>query len=105
MRQHEGIHRRAVVVNNGEAGLADTIARYLPANYSVAGADLHGNVVISGFDNAGWTLDGYVIPRLLSGLYACNEVCPECGELPVERGRDDDGDPCSHPCHDGGAES
>jgi hypothetical protein len=94
------IRRRAVVVNDGQDRLAERVGRYLPANYNVVNTDLHGNVVISGFDNAGWTLDGYVIPRLLSGLYACNEVCPECGELTAERGRDDDGDPCTHPCHE-----
>ena len=36
---------------------------------------LNGNsTVIGGYDNAGWTLDGYVIPRLQSGLYFAKEV-------------------------------
>lgn len=28
-------------------------------------------------------------------------ICPECDEDPMERrGYDDEGDPCTHPCHD-----
>jgi hypothetical protein len=27
--------------------------------------------------------------------------CPDCGEAPERRGREEDGDPCTHPCHDG----
>jgi hypothetical protein len=30
--------------------------------------------LIEGEDNAGWTLDGYVIPRLASGLIFAKEV-------------------------------
>lgn len=26
--------------------------------------------------------------------------CPECGQHPDDRGHDEDGDPCTHPCHD-----
>lgn len=52
---------------------------YLPGNYSVVSehaADPFGklvNVVIEGEDEAGWTLDGYVIPRYASGLIGCRE--------------------------------
>lgn len=55
-----------------QADKVDTIRRYLPAYYSaqVVGDD----VVITGTDNGGWTLDGYVIPRLASGLYFAKEV-------------------------------
>jgi hypothetical protein len=31
------------------------------------------NVVIEGEDVAGWSLDGYVIPRLASGLLSAKE--------------------------------
>jgi hypothetical protein len=31
-------------------------------------------LVIEGTDNAGWTLDGYVLPRLASGLYFGKEI-------------------------------
>ena len=30
--------------------------------------------VIEGTDNAGWTLDDYVIPRYASGLIQCEEI-------------------------------
>jgi hypothetical protein len=59
----------------------EKIARYLPANYEVIseGVTYEGDkarpfVVIQGADNAGWTLDDYVIPRLASGLYWAKEV-------------------------------
>jgi hypothetical protein len=47
--------------------LVDKVNAYMPANYS-ARRDDEGDILIEGFDNAGWTLDGYVIPRLASGL-------------------------------------
>jgi len=53
------------------------IESYLPANYQVIHVDENGQgVLIAGIDNAGWTLDGYVIPRFLSGLITCREVFP-----------------------------
>jgi hypothetical protein len=36
----------------------------------------HFRVEINGFDHAGWTLDGYVLPRLASGLWFGAEVFP-----------------------------
>jgi hypothetical protein len=33
-----------------------------------------GQTVIAGRDRAGWTLEGYVIPRLASGLYFASEI-------------------------------
>jgi hypothetical protein len=51
----------------------ETVARYLPSNYRVLGTTSHG-VVIQGTDNAGWTLDAYLIPRLGSGLMRAVEV-------------------------------
>lgn len=64
------------------AGPRKTIEAYLPANYRVIGEvdsplgePLPGHyVVIQGEDNAGWTLDDYVIPRLASGLYFALEI-------------------------------
>jgi hypothetical protein len=53
---------------------ADSIAQvaaYLPANYRVAEASWNTGTLrvrIAGRDDAGWTLDGYVLPRLASGL-------------------------------------
>lgn len=74
------IVRYALVRNARDA---EHVAAYLPANYRVSGevveqvehfiCTAHGNVsetrvvVIEGRDDAGWTLDGYVLPRLASG--------------------------------------
>jgi hypothetical protein len=59
------------------AAPTDTVARYLPGNYSVAFAtEFEGRdvTVIEGRDNSGWTMDGYVLPRLASGLYFGQEI-------------------------------
>lgn len=62
--------RRAVV----RGGKPETIERYMPGNYSVVGVTDDGDVLIEGRDSCGWTLDDYVIPRLASGLYFCEEI-------------------------------
>jgi hypothetical protein len=54
----------------------ERVERYLPSNYFVEGQD-NGLVVVSGEDNLGWTLDGYVLPRLASGLIFGREVSVE----------------------------
>jgi hypothetical protein len=47
----------------------------LPLNYRVIGRDIaDGFILIGGEDNAGWTLDGYVIPRLGSSLVYTEEI-------------------------------
>lgn len=55
---------------------AEAVARYLPRNYTLRHVGDH--LLITGIDNAGWTLDGYVIPRLASGLYFAEEVTGRC---------------------------
>lgn len=65
---------------------ARTVARYLPSNYRVLGTTSQG-VVIQGTDNAGWTFDAYVAPRLGSGLMRAVEVDlshPALKEIPEE---------------------
>lgn len=59
----------------------ERLERFLPGNYRVVGqADSRGILdgfaafVIEGTDNAGWTLDGYVLPRLASGLIFGKEI-------------------------------
>ena len=55
-----------------DKGQIETIRRYLPSNYI---AEKVGPlIVIVGEDLAGWTLDGYVLPRLASGLHFAREV-------------------------------
>lgn len=61
--------RRAIVFADHSV-----VAKYLPANYRVVDNDLTDSCIIEGHDNAGWTLDGYVLPRLASGLYFGEEV-------------------------------
>lgn len=63
--------RRAVITHMVED--LETVRRYLPSNYT-AERNMFDAIVIEGEDFAGWTLDGYVIPRLASGLYHAAEV-------------------------------
>lgn len=49
------------------------VESYLPSNYEVIYWTNDG-IIIAGADNAGWTLDNYVIPRLLSGNMGCTEL-------------------------------
>ena len=76
--------RRAVLKADSEVAackLAKQVKNYLPANYQVVGC--HGGVVtVEGHDHAGWTLDGYVLPRLASGLLWATEVqCQPVNDL------------------------
>lgn len=63
--------RMCVVPRSTHADL-ERISAYLPSNYHAV-CDRHGVVHIVGTDVAGWTLDGYVIPRLASGLIFAKE--------------------------------
>ena len=64
----------------------EEVAASLPANWEVIGVfhpdpDEKPLVLIGGTDEAGWTLHGYVIPRLASGLLYATELV----EKPIER--------------------
>lgn len=82
--------RYAIVKN---ARTQKEVEAYLPANYRVVGEVIEqerafscvapgGSIVteekllfvIEGTDKAGWTLDGYVSPRLASGLIYTDEI-------------------------------
>ena len=63
--------RRARVRGGCGKVTRDQVAAYLPNNYS-ASWDA-GSIVIEGRDRCGWTLDGYVIPRLASGMIVATE--------------------------------
>jgi hypothetical protein len=57
----------------------ERVEAYLPSNYMVIDWRDSDNpreryVDIEGQDNAGWTLDGYVLPRLASGGMYGQEV-------------------------------
>jgi len=68
--------RRAFIYGNDIT--PERIERYLPGNYQVVGngKDIDGRdfVLIEGEDNAGWTMDDYVLPRLASGLWFGEEI-------------------------------
>jgi len=77
--------RRAIVRNIVATSTEDAlrvVRAYLPDNYQAVVAEVDADlsikrprykVEIEGKDNAGWTLDDYVIPRLASGLYFAEE--------------------------------
>ena len=70
--------KRYAIVTPGAFASIDVVRNYLPQNYSATPMDT-GEILVSGFDDHGWTLDGYVIPRLGSGLIAAREVDAEEG--------------------------
>ena len=62
----------------------EEVRRYLPANYRAFQPNNPQTylpnerpIVIIGRDNAGWTMDGYVLPRLGSALMGAREVAGE----------------------------
>lgn len=60
---------RVAVINHEDVA---RVQRYMPMNYQAFADD--GKVIIVGTDSAGWTLDGYVIPRLASGMMYAREI-------------------------------
>ena len=48
------------------------VKMYLPTNYKLYTCD--DDMLIAGKDVAGWTLDGYVIPRLASANIVAKEI-------------------------------
>jgi hypothetical protein len=72
------MEQRAALVTIGDSSQGQVVAKYLPSNYKVV--EVHDTyVLVVGVDNAGWTLDDYVIPRLASGLFRAEET-----EVPEE---------------------
>lgn len=65
--------RTAVIGRSNGYPRPETVAAYMPRNYAVTKAT-DDQITIAGEDNAGWTLDDYVIPRLASGLIFAREV-------------------------------
>lgn len=65
--------RKGRIARSSLSGQAETIGRYLPANYKVTDSDTD-YVYFAGHDNAGWTMEDYVLPRLASGLIFAEEV-------------------------------
>ena len=66
--------RKATIANTSVS--IETVRAYMPHNYGARLTD-DGTIEIIGEDYAGWTLDGYVIPRLASGMIFAQEVTGE----------------------------
>ncbi len=71
--------RRATIPYSGDPprdieGVLERVRAYLPQSYKVSYNSLTEQFMITGHDVAGWTLDGYVIPRLATGLIFAEEV-------------------------------
>ena len=64
--------REAIVVRREGEPTVERVQNYLPSNYVVQSVT-EEEMRIVGQDFAGWTLDGYVIPRLASGLIFASE--------------------------------
>jgi hypothetical protein len=77
---------RFATVRNARS--AREVWAYLPGNYNIVGGDMGAPgspvYVIAGEDVAGWTLDGYVVPRLASGTIIATEVDPDYVEATRE---------------------
>ena len=67
------VYRSAIVRDRPEDEL-ERVRAYMPSNYGAYWSFAENAIVISGHDNAGWTLDGYVIPRLASGMIIAHEI-------------------------------
>jgi hypothetical protein len=70
------VERVAVLFGRGIT--VERVEAFLPRGYRVVDSDVTGrdgdSVVIAGTDHCGWTLDGYVLPRLASGgIYGSEE--------------------------------
>ena len=76
------MRRYALVTSDmGKAPNLDTVRSYLPTNYR-ASVLANDTILVSGIDNAGWTLTGYVLPRLASGWIVAKEISePEASEV------------------------
>lgn len=64
--------------SKSEVALLAVVRGYLPGNYEAfleecVDASVDPYIEIEGYDRAGWTLEGYVIPRLASGLICAKE--------------------------------
>lgn len=55
-----------IAIMRGQEAELERVRTYLPAHYTAEA--VNGDVIISGQDNAGWTLEDYVLPRMASGL-------------------------------------
>ncbi len=62
--------RRTAFVTSLDSTL-EQVRAYMPDNYEAREVTL---IVVQGADDAGWTMDDYILPRLASGLHFATEV-------------------------------
>ena len=79
--------RYAYIDRRGEIPSEKIVAAYMPANYKVTVVTPE-RIWIAGNDNAGWTMQDYVIPRLASGIIYAREAVlgvddPDQGLVPA----------------------
>lgn len=60
--------KKSAVIGVGKGLTAKRVAAYLPRNYEVDETYTGRGIMVRGTDQQGWTLEGYVLPRLASGL-------------------------------------
>jgi len=80
----QSLQRERVAVVLDDTISEEHVQNYLPQGYNAKKEPLPGNqagktsnamrIVIRGYDLEGWTLSGYVIPRLASGMIVATEV-------------------------------
>lgn len=77
--ENNNTERVAVVVgklrSEKSPSMLEQVSAYLPRNYTAS--EFGGRIFIKGIDDHGWTLDGYVIPRLGSALISAREIQTE----------------------------
>jgi len=76
MNTEEG-QRRYLLVHSGNA---TEVAKYLPSGYKVIDVE-RDHCIVARVDRAGWTLDAYVIPRLMFGWISSEELVGANQEL------------------------
>jgi len=59
---------------HGRDVTAARVAALLPHNYKITQSPAPGTYIVEGEDVAGWTAEGYVIPRLASGLIVAEVI-------------------------------
>lgn len=67
---------KLILVHLSSMSKADVVADYLPSNYRIV-AKGDEAVLVAGTDDHGWTADGYVLPRLGSGLIRAEVIGQE----------------------------
>ena len=69
-----GKGERAIPSNEEIEEILSRTRALLPNNYKAGYSTATNQIVITGHDYRGWTMDDYVLPRLASGLIFAKEI-------------------------------